>query len=142
MKHYVVDASVILKWAVGDEREKDQREALNLLQNWVNGRAIVSAPPLWQYEVGNFLGREVPEEAEVKMKLLMNLHIRNVELSDTMYRQCFAWMRDFKITFYDASYLAVAHEIGAVLVTADEKFAAKMDKKGPICLLKDLNRAI
>ena len=139
MRQYVVDASVILKWVLGDEREKDQREALKLLQNWVNGQASVSAPPLWQYEVGNFLGREVPEEAETKMKLLLNLHIRNVELSDTMYRQCFAWMRDFKITFYDASYLAVAHEIGADLVTADAKFAAKMDEKGHICLLKDLN---
>jgi len=138
MRQYIVDASVILKWVLGDEREKDQREALKLLQNWVNGLAIVSAPPLWQYEVGNFLGREVPEEAETKMKLLLNLHIRNVELSDTMYRQCFAWMRDFKITFYDASYLAVAHEIGAYLVTADARFAAKMDEKGNICLLKNL----
>jgi predicted nucleic acid-binding protein len=142
MKHYVVDASVILKWVVGDEREKDQRDALNLLHDWVNGRVAVSAPPLWQYEVGNFLGREVPEEAEKKMKLLLNLHIRKVELSDTMYQQCFAWMRDSKITFYDASYLAVAHEIGAVLLTADAQFAAKMDKNGPICLLKNLHQAI
>lgn len=139
MKQYVVDASVILKWVLGDEREKDQKAALKLLRGWVNGRAAVSAPALWQYEVGNFLGREVPEEAETKMKLLLNLHIRNIELSDTIYRQCFAWMRDFKITFYDASYLAVAHEIGADLVTADAKFKAKMDKKGPICVLKDLN---
>ncbi len=139
MKQYVVDASVILKWVLGDEREKDQKEALKLLRGWVNGRAAVSAPTLWQYEVGNFLGREVPEEAEIKMKLLLNLHIRNIELSDTIYRQCFAWMRDFKITFYDASYLAVAHDIGADLVTADAKFKAKMDKKGPIYLLKDLN---
>ena len=139
MRQYVVDASVILKWVLGDEREKDQREALKLLQNWVNGQATVSAPPLWQYEVGNFLGREIPEEAEIKMKLLLNLHIRNVELSDTMYRQCFAWMRDSKITFYDASYLAVAQEIGADLVTADAKIAAKMDEKVNICLLKDMN---
>ena len=142
MRQFVVDASVILKWVLGDEQEKDQREALNLLQDWVNGRATVSASPLWQYEAGNFLGREVPEEAETTMKLLLNLNIRNVELSDAMYRQCFAWMKDFKITFYDASYLAVAHEIGADLVTADAKFASKMGKKGHICLLKDMHQAI
>jgi predicted nucleic acid-binding protein len=67
MRQYVVDASVILKWVLGDEREKDQREALKLLQNWVNGWATVSAPPLWQYEVGNILDREVTEEAEIKV---------------------------------------------------------------------------
>lgn len=76
------------------------------------------------------------------MKLLLNLHIKNVELSDAMYRQCFAWMKEFKITFYDASYLAVAHEIGADLVTADAKFAAKMEKEGHICLLKDMRQAV
>jgi len=139
MKQYVVDASVILKWVLGDEREEDQERAFKLLQEWVHGQAEVSAPHLWQYEVGNFLGREVPEEAEIKMELLLNLHIRNVELNDSIYEKCFAWMRDYKITFYDASYLAVAHEIGADLVTADAKFAAKMEHKGHVCLLRDLN---
>jgi predicted nucleic acid-binding protein len=139
MERYVVDASVIIKWVLGDEREADQGNSLELLQAWSHGRAEIFAPSLWQYEVGNFLGREIPEEAEAKMTLLLDLHIGNVELSATIYQQCFAWMRDENITFYDASYLAVAHEIDAVLLTADMKFVSKMQKSGRICLLKDLN---
>lgn len=32
MRQFVVDASVILKWVLGDKQDKDQREASNLLQ--------------------------------------------------------------------------------------------------------------
>jgi len=141
MQRYVVDASVMIKWILGDERELDQEKAFELLQSWVRGCSEIYAPSLWQYEVGNFLGREVPDEAEEKMTLLINLNVGSVLLSDAIIRRCFIWMQEDKITFYDASYLAVAHEIGADLVTADIKFVSKMQKRGRICLLKDLNQA-
>jgi len=37
-------------------------------------------------------------------------------------------MRNKGVTFYDAAYLAVAHEIKAVLVTTDERFVRKLVK--------------
>ena len=139
MISYVVDASVILKWVLGDEREPDHEKATALLHAWIEGDAELSAPSLWQYEVGNFLGRNLQEEAVEKMDLLLNLNIRNVELNDNMYRQCFSWMRQERITFYDASYLAVAFEVQGTLITADEKFAKKMMKMDRICLLKNMD---
>jgi predicted nucleic acid-binding protein len=48
-------------------------------------------------------------------------------------------MEQHAVTFYDASYLAVAFEIQGTLVTADEKFCRKMGKVGRISLLRDLN---
>ena len=138
MRELVVDASVILKWVIGDKQEPDQGKALLLLQAWVEGRVGISAPVLWKFEVGNFLGRELPETAQEKMTLLLNLNIREVDLSEKMFQQCFAWMKSYKVSFYDASYLAAAEEISAVLVTSDEKFSRKMKKKEQICLLKDL----
>ena len=39
----------------------------------------------------------------------------------------------------DASYLAVAFDLPAILITADEKFAKKMKKMDRICLLKFLD---
>jgi predicted nucleic acid-binding protein len=139
MKRIVVDASVMIKWILGDKQEADQEKAFALLQAWVHGRAEISAPFLWQYEVGNFLGREIPDEAEEKMKLLLNLNIANIGLSEIIYRQCFLWMREDNITFYDACYLAAAHANNADLITADVRFAVKMGKRGRICLLKDLD---
>jgi len=139
MKSYVVDASVILKWVLGDEREPDQEKAVDLLNMWTNGGAELSAPVLWQYEVGNFLGRNLPEEAAERMELLFNLNITSMHLNDSIFHRCFSWMRKKRVTFYDASYLAVAFEVEGTLITADEKFTKKMGKMKQICLLKNLD---
>ena len=139
MKKYVVDASVILKWVVGNERESDHEKAKSLLETWTEGDIELSAPILWQYEVGNFLGRSLQDEAMDKMNLLLNLNIRNVALTNDMVNRCFSWMRQKKVTFYDASYLAVAFEIKGTLITADEKFTDEMGKTNRIYLLKNLD---
>ncbi|MGC9196606.1 MAG: type II toxin-antitoxin system VapC family toxin [Syntrophobacteraceae bacterium] len=55
MGRRVVDASVILKWVLGEEREAEWNKALALLNGWVEGRVELMAPDLWVYEVGNFL---------------------------------------------------------------------------------------
>ncbi|MBW1981464.1 MAG: type II toxin-antitoxin system VapC family toxin [Deltaproteobacteria bacterium] len=139
MERYVVDASVILKWVLGKEQENGQDLALKLLDTWAAGIAELAAPSLWQYEVGNFLGRELKLEAIEKMNLLLDLRIQSVDLNNTIIERCFAWMEQHAVTFYDASYLAVAFEIKGILVTADEKFCKKMENVGRICLLGDLN---
>ena len=139
MKNYVVDASVILKGVVGNEKESDYEKAMAILETWTGGDIELSAPILWQYEAGNFLGRSLQDEAMDKMNLLLNLNIRNVALTNDMVNQCFSWMRQKKVTFYDASYLAVAFEIKGKLITADEKFTDEMGKTNLICLLKNLD---
>ena len=134
----MLDASVILKWVLGNKRESDQQKAIELLNAWAAGDITISAPLLWQYEVGNFLGRELPGEASDKMALLLGLKIRNVGLSEDAYQLCFKWIRNKGVTFYDGAYLAVAHEIKAVLVTTDERFVRKIGKVDNLCLLKDI----
>lgn len=139
MKNYVVDASVILKWVLGNERESDHEQAMALLETWTEGGIELLSPILWQYEVGNFLGRSLQEEAMDKMNLLRDLNIRNVAFTNGMWSQCFSWMRQKSITFYDAAYLAVAFEVQGTLITADEKFAGEMEETNRICLLKNLD---
>jgi predicted nucleic acid-binding protein len=138
MPKYVVDASVIIKWVVGDEREVDQGKAFDLLWAWRDGIVDLAAPELWQYEVGNFLGRELPAEAADKMNLLRDLNIGVLDLSSPVIERCFQVMRDYKVTFYDASYLAFAFEIDGMLVTADESFARKTKATNRVSTLKDL----
>jgi predicted nucleic acid-binding protein len=138
MKNYIVDASVIIKWILGDEREPDHNIAMSLLNSWYEGHAEISAPTLWQYEVGNFLGRALNDEAPEKIRILLDLNIKSIEITDKMFRQCFLWMKENSVTFYDAAYLATAVELGGVLITADEKFVNKMKKAKSICLLRDL----
>jgi predicted nucleic acid-binding protein len=137
MGNYIVDASVILKWVLGDRAEQDQAKAIELLTGWAEGRDAIWAPVLWEYEVANFLGREIPDEADAKMVMLRGLDIGRVALTDAMVKQCFGWIKKKKVSFYDACYLAAAFEVGATLVTADERFVRKMGKGEPLISLKD-----
>ena len=139
MKNFVVDASVILKWVLGDEKEPDHDKALGLLNAWIEGDVELSAPTLWQYEVGNFLGRNLKGEAIEKIDLLLNLNIKVVAFTNSMFRQCFSWMKQNKVTFYDASYLAVTVAVQGTLITADEDFVKKMGKTDRICLLSKID---
>ena len=138
MKRVVVDASVILKWVLGDRRETDHEKAMDLLDAWVDGRVEVFAPALWEYEVGNFLGRELPEQATQKMSLLRGLGIVSLPLNEKMHALCFSWMKQNGVTFYDAAYLAAAVETGGILVTADSKFSDRMRHMESIRLLSEL----
>jgi predicted nucleic acid-binding protein len=140
MKKYIVDASVILKWVLEKGKEPDYDYATGLLHAWVSGAVGIAAPGLWVYEVANILGRAVPDEASQKMKLLLDLQINVIDCSEQMIRQCFAWMKEYQVTFYDAVYLAAAYEIDAVLLTGDEKFREKMKNDNRICLLRDLEK--
>ena len=139
MKKYIVDASVIMKWVLEKEKEPDHDKAAGLLHAWVSGEVGIAAPSLWTYEVANILGRALPDEAEQKMKLLLDLQINEVDCSEQMIRQCFTLMKECQVTFYDAVYLAAAYAIDAVLLTSDEKFCEKMKNDNRICLLKDLS---
>ncbi len=139
MRNIVVDASVILKWVIGEGSEPDQDRAMAILDEWAEGNVDIHVPALWQYEVANFLGRESPHEAEEKMGMLRDLGLKEVVLTDGMLKRCFQWMKTFTGTFYDASYLAVAYESGAVLITADVSFAKKMGAAEMIMALKDLD---
>ncbi len=141
MALYIVDASVILKWVVGQESEPDLGPAHSLLDAWRTGNVELAAPSLWPYEVGNFLGRQLGPEAGAIMEALLRLQIRSLELTETMYQRCFAWMGRHGVTFYDAAYLTVAVEFRGTLITTDRNFAQRMKHPGQVCLLEDFRLA-
>ena len=138
MKKFILDASIILKWVLEKEKEPDHDKATGLLYAWLRGEVGIAAPGLWIYEVANNLGRALPDEASQKMKLLLDLQIDRVEFSEQMIGQCFSWMKEHQVTFYDAAYLAAAYATDSVLLTSDEKFCEKMKNDNRICLLKNL----
>ena len=57
---FVPDASVLLKWALESEDEKDRDHAIGLKESWLSGVCQVLVPSLWVYEVGNILGLKRP----------------------------------------------------------------------------------
>lgn len=116
----VVDASVAVKWLV-EEEDSDAAEGL------LDGSRELFAPGLMASEVGNALWRKV------RMGELERSHagVLAAAISEIAVR----WMPDDEIgpdavrlslaldrPVYDCVYLALAHRLGATLVTADVRF--------------------
>ena len=138
MEIFVPDASVILKWTIGLESEPDQEEAINILDAWVAGKSEIALPEVWAFEVGNFLGRVAPDSALEKMEMLLDFRFRTRELDREICKLVFDLMKDLSVSFYDASYHALAIEIGGVFITADNRYYDKAKSLGNIELLGSL----
>ena len=116
----VVDASVAVKWLV-EEEDSDAAEGL------LDARYELFAPRLLASEVGNALWRKV------RMGELERSHAG--ALASAISEMAVRWMPDDEIgpdavrlslaldrPVYDCVYLALAHRLGATLVTADARF--------------------
>jgi len=135
---YVIDASVILKWVFDAPGEDDRDTALVLLNSWVEGKCEFILPSLWLYEVGNIIGRKIPEQAGASMEMLMEYRMEEAAMTAAIAARALSIMTDFGVTFYDAVYHAVALEKKATLVTADAAYLQKAGKLGNAVLLADL----
>ncbi len=127
---FVVDASAAVSWILPDENDATARAAhLRLLE----GEQAV-APVQWWFEVRNVLlvaerrGRVTPEETDASLVVLTNLPVRIAALSAG--RHALTLAREHRLTFYDASYLALAIEEDLPLATLDRDLRAAAAKEG------------
>ena len=58
------DASVLLKWVLPGDDERDTEAALALRDEAVAGAIELVVPQLWVYEVGNTLARRFADQAD------------------------------------------------------------------------------
>jgi predicted nucleic acid-binding protein len=122
----VLDASVILKWVLDADDEPGHAAARNLLDRWQRGEVSLAVPQLWLYEVGNVLCLKRPADAFGALAVLCDLGLIEIHLSRELIQRTVVLAQSHGLTFYDASYLAVAEARSAILVTADSKFHRRM----------------
>ncbi len=132
----VPDASVLLKWVLASEDEEDRDRALELRERWLLGECTVVVPSLWLYEVGNIVGTKQPDLAGELMQILIDYRFEEEPASDFCLK-ALELMRRFNVTFYDASYHAVALTRGGVFVTADANYFRKTAAVGHSMRLAD-----
>jgi predicted nucleic acid-binding protein len=135
---YIPDASVILKWVFDTPEEADRDVALMLLNSWTAGDCEFILPSLWLYEVGNTIGRNIPDKATAVMELLLDYRFTEAPVTGMITERTLAIMADCGVTFYDAVYHAIALERKGTLVTADAAYLKKAGKLGHSVLLAEL----
>jgi predicted nucleic acid-binding protein len=135
VKIFVPDASVILKWVIG-ENEEGQDKALSLLNGWLAQEHDFMLPSLWVYEVGNVLGLKKPREANKILGLLLEYEFRERKITAELIQETYDLMKEHRgVTFYDAVYHAVALQEDGIMITADKAYFDKMKVKKSLVLI-------
>ena len=109
-------------------------EANEILVGWKTRTLEVLVPSLWIYEVGNILCLKRPDDAEEILGALRDLDLPEAAASEELTVETVAISVGYGVTFYDASYLAVARLNAATLVTADVRFVGKLPEDARVRL--------
>lgn len=136
----VVDASIVVKWFVP---EQDSKQALKLRDAHAQGRINLYAPDLLVYEVANALRYRTDITAadiESDIDALFQFDMMLMTPSSKSASRAASKARLYGISLYDATYLELAEDIGAELVTADSELCKKAEKSRLALLLKDFVR--
>lgn len=115
---WLVDASVALKWFLPVEREPDGELARTVI-----GRLAMRTTTLAIYEIGNILTRHSGWPASrlaEALGLLGDICGDPIELAFEDYQPAARLAIEHKLTFYDASYAAIAHRTRRRLLSADQ----------------------
>lgn len=131
MKPVVVDSSVTVKWINQiDEELLDQAD--DLLSDAQSGSINLLAPELSKYEIGNALLNKKLDlpRAYQSLGTVYQLPITFVPETEKLANETYRIAHQGSITYYDASFVALAKRENAVLVTDNPKHQArKLDVK-------------
>ncbi len=130
----VVDASVVLQWLL----EQPSARSTEILEGHLSGSEPLVAPELLNYEVGNVLVTKVKLTSEDASELFGHFIDQGIEtysLGADEYRASLDIACRYRLTVYDASYLALALALEVKLVTADKRLATRA---GPLKIVEGI----
>jgi predicted nucleic acid-binding protein len=137
---YVIDASVLVKWFL-HENEPDRERSLALRDRHVAGQSTIIIPEFALLEVLNairFSPKGDEEDGATALDALqdLNLEIRPDDVNVLRKANAIAWA--YKITIYDALYVALAEQVGYPLITADEVMVKKLKGHSILMILREI----
>lgn len=128
MKIKVIDASVVFKWFSKAEIDRDL--ALKLLKEHINGKIQLSSPDLILYEISNaWATKSVLSvlEIEINLRKLEEANLKLLPVDYEFIKKVVKFSKKHGISVYDATYAVIAEEKQCDLITADDKFANKVN---------------
>lgn len=126
-KSVVTDTSVIIKW-LSQDKEENLDSANRLLDDALEGKIELLAPELAKYEAGNtllFSKGLSSKQGSIVLAQFYTLPINFITESDDLAKQTYKLAYTLGITYYDASFLSIAKQYGATLVTENIKHQGK-----------------
>jgi predicted nucleic acid-binding protein len=131
----VVDASVSIKWFFPASAEEEYADkAVSLLRQVQSGQVTFVQPAHWLPEVVAVITRVRPEIAEQAIDYLSAMEVKVQQDADIL-KTASRLSLQFSHHLFDTLYHALAIQLNAVFVTADEKYYRKAETMGCIQLL-------
>ena len=127
MKTVVTDTSVFIKW-LNNDNEQSLENADKILQEVKNGQTQILVPELLKYELGNELlkGKQLtPDQASISLGTAYSLPVTFIADSEQQAKDTYALAYNHGISYYDASFMSVAKNYNATLVTDNLKHQSK-----------------
>jgi predicted nucleic acid-binding protein len=130
----VVDANLFLSQALPLPYSNQTAAQLEV---WKTELAHLLAPILWEYEIATGLRRAVSdylltaEEAETTLETFLGLEVETIRPTPELQCRAFQWAAKLEQNkAYDAQYLALAEELGAVFWSADKRLVNRVRQLG------------
>lgn len=132
----VIDNSVLVKWYFRYAEELLE-PALKIKSDFALGKVELAAPTILIYEFGNVLAKAVSIKGMEKQKVvrMFDLFLESgIKLLDyeRLHQKALQISATEKITFYDASYVALSHLENTHLYTADKQLVQKVGRLYPL----------
>lgn len=127
MSKVVVDSSVIVKW-LNQYNEALLVQAESVLLDAKSEKIVLLSPELAKYEVGNVLlaSKKLSlSKAREVLEFFYELPITFVPESQELAEFTYKIGQEFNITYYDASFIALAKQENAALITDNPKHQGK-----------------
>lgn len=124
----VLDASVILKWILRDE--KGAAEALAWRERHRSGLERIAVPDLLFYEVANgmlFSDRLNDQDAAESWEALLAVELEVYGVWADAMPRVLEVARLGRMTAYDAAYAVLAEALGCDFITADRRLARELE---------------
>lgn len=118
----VIDSSVAVKW-LNRKEEKLLLQADKILKDVEDEKIYIFMPELAKYEVGNALLNKGPELPLINLALekFYDIPIQFIIEDFEFAKSTIEIAQNFKITYYDASFISLAEKLNADLVTDNPK---------------------
>lgn len=132
----VLDTSVVIKWV--RQGEVLAGRALALRDAYLDGQIVIVVPSLLVCEFANvlhFKGDLTAEQVQEGVGSLFDMGLEWALPSREVMGRAVEIADAHQTTVYDATFVALAESLSAMLITADERLVHQLDGSRLVCFL-------